>query len=130
MAIFLDTSALYAVVAADDPNHRAAAAEFEDLLSAPLVTHNYVVVESIALVHSRFGHAAARRLITDLLPAVETIWVDDSLQTAATSAFLAGSRARVSFVDRVSFELMRRERIDTAFAFDPDFDREGFRRSP
>jgi predicted nucleic acid-binding protein len=73
------------VVAANDPNHRAAAAAFEDLLSAPLVTHNYVVVESIALVHSRFGHAAA------------------------------GSRAPVSFVDRVSFELMRRERIDAAF---------------
>ncbi len=43
---------------------------------------------------------------------------------------MAAARSGVSFVDRVSFELMRRERIDAAFAFDRDFVREGFRRVP
>jgi predicted nucleic acid-binding protein len=121
---------VYAAVAADDPNHPLAAEALSRLLAEPLVTHNYVVVESVALVHTRFGHAAARRLAGDLLPAFELIWVDQALHEAATSAFMAAGSSTVSFVDRVSFELMRRERIDTAFAFDRDFAREGFRLVP
>lgn len=99
-------------------------------LPEPLVAHNYILVESIALVHSRFGHGAARRLVGDFFPAVEVTWIDEALHLAATSAFLAAGRSAVSFVDRVSFELMRRERIDTAFAFDRDFARQGFRLVP
>jgi predicted nucleic acid-binding protein len=96
----------------------------------PIVAHNYIVVESIALVHSRFGHDAARRLVGDFFPAVELTWIDEALHAAATSAFLAAGRSAVSFVDRVSFELMRRERIEVAFAFDRDFARQGFRLVP
>jgi predicted nucleic acid-binding protein len=33
-------------------------------------------------------------------------------------------------VDWVSFEVMRRERIESAFAFDADFDAQGFRTIP
>jgi predicted nucleic acid-binding protein len=43
---------------------------------------------------------------------------------------MVAGRQAASFVDRVSFELMRRDRIETAFAFDRDFAREGFRRVP
>lgn len=56
--------------------------------------------------------------------------MDEDVHSAATSAFMAARRSSVSLVDRVSFELMRRERIDTAFAFDRDFGREGFSRLP
>lgn len=34
---------------------------------------------------------------------------------------------RISLVDQVSFLVMRERGVDTAFAFDPDFEREGFR---
>jgi predicted nucleic acid-binding protein len=88
------------------------------------------VIESAALVHSRFGHAAARQLLGDFFPAVEVQWVDEALHLAATSAFMASSRSTVSLVDRVSFELMRLEQIEMAFAFDRDFAREGFRLVP
>lgn len=33
-------------------------------------------------------------------------------------------------MDRVSFEMMRREGVDVAFAFDPDFASEGFELIP
>lgn len=35
-----------------------------------------------------------------------------------------------AFVDRMSYELMREERIERAFAFDPDFRRKGFETVP
>jgi predicted nucleic acid-binding protein len=43
---------------------------------------------------------------------------------------LVASRRQVSLVDLVSFEVMRREGIDTAFAFDRDFERAGFQVVP
>jgi predicted nucleic acid-binding protein len=89
-----------------------------------LVTSNYVVVETTALVHRRLGHEAARELHTHLLRPIDIAWVDQETHELAVSAFLAAPQ--ISLVDRVTFELMRRLRIGTAFAFDRDFAREGF----
>ncbi len=44
--------------------------------------------------------------------------------------YLAGISRRSTFVDRTSFEMMRAERIDRAFAFDPGFHREAFETVP
>lgn len=130
--MFVDTSALYALLSRTDENHRAAAAAFPELRRrGPLVTHNYVVVEAAALVHRRLGSAAVRALLDDLLTPVEVVWVDPDLHAVAQAVFLAGARRRgVSLVDRVSFETMRRHGIAAAFAFDPDFASEGFELIP
>jgi predicted nucleic acid-binding protein len=123
--IFADTSALYALLDADDAAHGRARAFFEaDPL--PLVTHNYVVVETASLVQRRLGPALVRALLEDLMPAVDMRWVDEDLHRAALSAFLAAVRRRTSLVDWVSFEIMRREGIDRAFTFDRDFAAQGF----
>ena len=45
MTVFVDTSALYALLSADDPMHRVAAGTFSTLATTELVTHNYVIVE-------------------------------------------------------------------------------------
>jgi predicted nucleic acid-binding protein len=89
-----------------------------------LVSHNYAVVEATALVQRRLGHDAVRDLHTRLLRPVEIVWVDRETHELAVSAYLAGPR--VSLVDRVTFEVMRRLGISVAFAFDRDFAREGF----
>jgi predicted nucleic acid-binding protein len=48
-----------------------------------------------------------------------------------TSAIYRASLARrTSFVDHVSFEVMRTGGIDAAFTFDDDFVREGFATVP
>lgn len=130
MRIFVDTSALYALLDRDDGNHRAAAGQFDAIASARLLTHNYVVVETTALVQRRLEPAATRALLAELLPAVEVIWVDEPTHQAATSALLAALRRRVSLVDWVSFEVMRRIGIKTAFAFDRDFAAQGFEAIP
>lgn len=96
-----------------------------------LVTHNYVVVESAALVQRRLGPSALRPLLDDLVPLLDVVWVDPDVHRVAVAALLAAQERRdVSLVDRVSFELMRRRRIDTAFAFDRHFEREGYALVP
>jgi len=127
MKTFVDTSALYALLDADDHNHDAAAAWFIEFAVAAtdLVTHSYVLVESTALVHHRLGAAGVRDLLDGLVPALTIEYVDEMLHSRATAAYMAGLARKVSFVDRVSFQFIRDGAIDQAFAFDNDFGREG-----
>jgi predicted nucleic acid-binding protein len=91
-----------------------------------LITHNYVVTETIALIHRRLGTDVVRAFVDRLLPVCEVRFIDSNLHARALSAFLAVTSRRPSFVDRVSFEVMRESHIDQAFAIDRDFRDEGF----
>ena len=90
------------------------------------MSHEYVLVETIALVHSRLGAAAVGRLRDRWLPLVAFDRVPVELRTSALDAVVAAVGRKVSFVDRVSFAFMRSQGIDRAFAFDADFGAEGF----
>lgn len=131
MTVFVDTSALFALLDRDADEHREAAAAFDVLLDTErLVTHSYVVVEAEELARGRLGVAAARDLLDRLLGPIEIHWVDGEIHQAAVAALLAAGRRDLSLVDCVSFEVMRRLAISTAFAFDRDFERAGFRTRP
>ena len=133
MKVFIDTSAFYALLDRDDSNHQRAKKEWSDLLHGPdntLVTTNYVVVESFALVHHRLGVEAARGLQENLLSLVNLEWIDAETHRAGAGAFLAASRRRLSLVDCVSFEVMRTLGIRTSFSFDPHFKEQGFTLLP
>ena len=54
-------------------------------------------------------------------------WVDDELHSAGVAALERSKKRHVSLVDHVSFLVMTRRRVTTAFAFDPDFVSAGFR---
>ncbi|MGZ8722393.1 MAG: type II toxin-antitoxin system VapC family toxin [Aeromicrobium sp.] len=128
MKVFVDTSALLAILDEDDRYHREAAETFRALMvDTELVTHNYVEVETLTLARRRLGPGSVALLTDRLLPSLTTIWVDESLHRAALAAH-RGAGTSVSLVDNVSFEVMRREGIDQAFAFDADFEAQGFRR--
>lgn len=128
--IFIDTSALYALADAADPNHRNARRILDDVLERRevLLTHSYVLVESIALVQNRLGVPAALRLAQSR--GFEVEWVDAARHAEAVRALETARRRRVSFVDLVSFAVMRARGLGTAFAFDDDFAREGFSLVP
>ena len=126
--IFLDTSAIYAWADAADPNHAAAVGRLKAILASgdALLTHNYVLVESTALVQARLGLAAAVKLARDSAAFVIE-WVDEDLHLLAAQELERARKRQLSLVDHVSFLVMRRRQIDTAFAFDPDFMAAGFR---
>ena len=124
--IFVDTSALYALLDADDQHHHEAAATLEWLRSdADLVTTNYVQVECLALVRRRLGRDSANRLVDGLFPLARVIWVDEATHVAALHVHRQAASS-ASFVDQVSFAVMSAHGVREAFAFDKDFGLHGF----
>ncbi len=125
---FLDTSAIYALADRADPNYQAAERCFRALVEAgeEILTHNYVLVESFALLHHRLGLTAALRL-AESCRAFVVKWIDRDLHNEAIAELARTRRRAVSLVDQVSFLVMREGGVQEALAFDQDFVRAGFR---
>lgn len=118
--VFVDTSALLTLLDSDDPRHEDARAAFSSLANDELVTHGYVIAESIAVARRRFGVEGVVTLLDDFMPVIDAIPVDLTLHAAAQAAYRASLPSSISFVDRVSLAVMDRDNLTTAFAFDPD----------
>lgn len=132
MRVFIDTSAFLAVLDADDRIHSKAKKKWEELVSSKniLISHNYILVETFALVQHRLGTAAVKVFNDDVLPVISVKWVDEATHKTAVSALITASRRRLSLVDCVSFEIMRQLGVEAAFTFDPHFAEQGFRCIP
>ena len=128
MSVFVDTSALYAVLDADDANHAAAAAEWHRLLgsSVVLVTSNYVLLETTALLQHRLGLEAVRIFHHDVCPVLGIEWIDENTHRAGMSSVLTTSQRKLSLVDCISFALMGELGIRQVFAFNRHFSEQGF----
>ena len=124
---FLDTSAIYAWADTADANHAVSVRRLQAILESgeELLTHNYVLVESMALLQSRLGLAAASKLGKDSSLFVVD-WVDADLHASGIRELERSKKRRVSLVDHISFLVMRRRRVVWALAFDPDFTSAGF----
>ncbi len=128
MRAFVDTSALLAVLVANDLHHADAMRIWRRELEqgSDLVTSNYVLVETAAVLQHRVGMAAVRTFVHDVVPALRVEWVSGEDHEAAIGALLAGGRRGVSLVDCCCFQVMRRLGLETAFAFDRHFANAGF----
>jgi predicted nucleic acid-binding protein len=124
VSVVVDTSAFFALLDRHDANHDPAAAFWLNPDDDDLVTHAYVVVETVALVRSRLGAAAVVALVDRLLPATRVEMVDRILHDESLAAHrrIGGS---TSFVDRVTLEFAARVGIRRAFAFDRDLEAAG-----
>lgn len=132
MNFFVDTSALFAILDADDRNHLSAKEVWTHLLTrrADLISTNYVLVETFALVQRRLGMDAVKTLHQDIVPVLQIEWVNAVRHSAAMNEWLTVSHRQLSLVDWVSFLTMQRLNIKTAFAFDDDFEMQGFECIP
>ena len=128
---FVDTSAFYALLDRTDESHPAAQQIWDNLLDTaePLLTTNYVIVETCALLQRRLGVEAVRSLVERGIPAVSVEWVGETHHAAALDMVIAANRRRLSVVDCSSFALMRSLHVRRAFAFDEHFREQGFETS-
>lgn len=129
MVTYVDASAFFAIVSSSDKNNQAAEAAWIELLDkgAHLVTSNYVLIETIALLHARLGTLAVQRYLSDIMPMVEVAWADVGSHVAAVTAMLAHpGKGGPSLVDCMSFEVIRERRITEVFTYDRHFEGRGF----
>lgn len=132
MTVFVDTSAFYAILDAEDSHHKQAAETLKNLheAGAHLVTSNYVIAECCALIQKRLGMKIASAFRSHMLPIVTVSWVGEGVHEEGFNYFLTCSRGGPSFVDSVSFTVMRKVRTEKVFAFDQHFLEQGFECLP
>ena len=129
MILFVDTSAVVALLSAADEHHAEAVAVWKGIVAegARLVTTDLVLAEAVVVVRARAGFdlsvRAGERLLADPF---EIVWVDRALLDAAWRLYRRYRDHDLSLCDCVSFAVMRRRKIDAAFAYDRDFEAVGF----
>lgn len=127
--VFVDTSGFYAALTPADPFHVEAAKLFLRARNESwrLVTTNYVVHESWALIQKRFGWPAMDAFFSTLLPMCEVHFITADLHEKATEQCRRERLRALSLTDCSSFQLMISLGIDEAIAKDEHFGRHGFK---
>ena len=128
----MDTSALLAVLDRGDMNHRDAVATWGRLLAdgTALNCSNYVLLELFSLLQNRLGMKAVKTFQEDIYPILDVEWINEVGHRAGVAALFAAGRKRLSLVDCISFDTMRRRGIKSAFVFDRHFAEQGFECLP
>jgi len=129
MSVFVDTSALYALLDEKDISHPAAQRIWSSLLPQQqlLITTSYVQLETITLIQRRLGVSAAREFHAIFFPVLSTVWIDGQLHSLGMAHLLTSDRRYLSLVDCTSFLVCRQSDVDYVFAFDRHFVEQGFR---
>jgi uncharacterized protein len=132
MTVFVDTSAIYAVLDADDANHAGADRSWRQILEqrSALLTTNYVLLEISALLQARIGLAPLRTFHEDIAPLLQIDWISERQHHMAVGTVLTAERKKLSIVDCVSFQCMREHGVRAAFCFDRHFREQGFETIP
>ena len=132
MSAFADTSAIYALLVRTERSHSETASAFGDLLDSrrPLVSSNYVLLESTALLQRRIGLQAVHDLVSRIVPLLTIHWIDESTHRQASERLSRTDRRSLSLVDCTSFVIMDAEGIEDALALDRDYEVEGYRCLP
>ena len=131
MTVFVDTSAIVALLSAADTHHASAVALWRRLAAdaSRLVTTDLVLAEAVVVTRARAGFDVSVRAGERLMSApFEMVWADRALMDEAWRLYRRYRDQDLSLCDCVSFATMHRRRIRTAFAYDEDFEAVGFTR--
>ena len=130
--IFVDTSALYALISTEDQNLALAVTTWKNLLERGdlLLTNNYVLVECFALIQNRLGIEFTRTLQSNIVQFLQIDWIGEQQHTNSVNNLFIANRRQLSLVDCSSFETMRRLGIKKVFSFDEHFREQDFEVIP
>ena len=124
---FADTSFWVGLQIARDSRHADAAAVWSENRQ-PVRTSTAVLGETWTLLNRRAGHRAAVAFVDAIEKSarVSVVGIDEETDRRAWTWLRARDERTYSYVDATSFELMRRDRLSEALAFDGDFSAAGF----
>lgn len=122
---FVDSSAFYALLDRNDDNCRTALTAFRQALhnQRSLLTTNFVVAETHALILHRLGKDAATAWLEAIPARVVRAAADD--ERRAREIIRQYADKDFSYCDAVSFALMERLAVTSAIAFDKHFSQYG-----
>jgi predicted nucleic acid-binding protein len=124
--VFVDSSAFYAVLTTTDPFYPRARALFEQAEREhwTLLTTNYVVHETWALLQTRMGWKAVDDFLDVFLPLCRVEFVDPVLHAAGVARCRQAHLRELSLTDCISFEFMKQRGLTEAIVNDAHFARE------
>jgi predicted nucleic acid-binding protein len=130
-AIFVDSSAWFALLDADDSDHTTALRRFGRATDQrrPLVATNHVLGETYTLARRRLGNRAALAFLQQTRddPLVQRVFVSEAWEEQAERLLAQYDDQPFSYVDATSFVTMRQLHIQEVLTFDRDFLIAGFR---
>lgn len=133
-SVFLDTGYLVAQTIRNDQHHTDATRHWRSVPHdrLDLITTTLVLVETVTYLNARGFHFEAVSVGNMLLnsPSIHMIFVDEPLLMEGWDYFKRHNDKRYSLADCVSFVVMERYDIYTAYAFDRDFNQAGFTIEP
>jgi len=127
--VFVDTSGFYAFLDGTDPFHDRSLDCFARARkeSWRLVTTNYVLHGSWAVIQSRLGWEAVDAWRDLMVTGIEIVWVDGGLHALGEARCRQARLRQLSLTDCISIEVMRSRRIREFIGQDDHLSREGFR---
>lgn len=132
--IFVDSGAWLALADRRDRYHETAVAVYPQLLRQipRLVTTNLVIAETYNLIRRRLGYEAGIKFLQSSRQTSRLVRVysDADLEIAAEEILQQYADQTFSFVDAVSFAVMKQRDLEQVFAFDHHFQVMGFTLLP
>jgi predicted nucleic acid-binding protein len=129
--IFVDTSALHAMLVSNDPFHPATIAFIRELQRdrRQLITTDYVIDETVTLLKTRRVPSRIGKLfeLLDQSTHLSIEWIGEERFAGARDLVLKHADHAYSFTDCTSFVVMRELDITDALTVDRHFREAGFR---
>jgi len=132
--IYIDSGAFLARYLGHDQYHETAVDFWREIKNSrePTCTSNFVLDEVLTLLGRRAGHQFAAQRAKNIY-ASKTLTIvrpDHEDELKALEYYVKYADQRISFIDAISFTLMRKEKIKRVFTFDRHFQLAGFRVWP
>jgi len=130
-AVFVDTSAWIMLLNGSEQCHDEAAAIYCRLQNIKLVVSNYIVSETYTWLSKKKDFQTAYSFLQSIrrkaeLDQLDLVYADSVLEKQAQKLLEKYAEHRISYVDAVSFSIMKNFEIQTAFAYDRHFKTAGF----
>lgn len=132
MKVFVDTSALYALMAPEDAHHASAVTcfTFLDDTAVELISTNYILLECASLIQRRHGFAPAQAFLARAAKMLDLVWIGPQEHQQAVTLWTAERRRSLSVVDCSTMAVMRQHGLHDIVAFDAQFAQAGFHVLP